>query len=955
MSATTSNRSLAVAIAAALFAPQLAAAESADEVTTELDRVEVVGSRIKRVDLETSLPVFVLERAQIERTGLQSVGDILQDLTTHGAALNTTVNNGGTGETFVDLRNLGPNRTLVLVNGRRWITGIGGAVDLNSIPLSIIERIEVLKDGASALYGSDAIAGVINITTRDRYDGAESTAHLGENEYGDGRVESYDFTVGASGERSSVALNVSYLKQEPISAGDREISAVPTFGLPGNNVFLLASPTSPFGRFGFGSRGICPYDPTGNYPADGRCVSPVGRPPIFNRNTFDPATGTYPLFDPQTDGYNFAPENYLQTPQERLALYAQGRYDVTDTVRYTFEALYNERRSAQELAPIPVVFGNTALGIFRFTAPANSVYNPFGQPVTALAFRPGTARRRFAQDADTFRFGGGFDGTFDAFDRVFSWNAGYAYSEYGIFETQEGLIDTARIRVALGPSFRDAGGVARCGTPDAIVADCVPFDPYRGPDALTQEMLDNVYFTGHETSLTRTWNYHANLSGELLALPAGPLAFAAGYEYRRETGARTLDALDQQNIVLGGGEPGASFGGRTSVDETYLELSVPLLADAPLAEVLELSLAGRRSDYSSFGATTNLKGGFRWKPVEQLLVRGSYSEGFRAPNVEELFFPARLGLAPVALDDPCVAQNDPSPEVRASCAADGVPGGVYQPEDDLFRIATGGNPALTPETSVSRTLGLVWSPPWAPGLDLTLDWYRIRIDDAIATAADILAACAIQGVAGACERTTRDPATGQLLLLDERLLNSGGLSVEGYDLTVRYRMDTRAGRFTLLWDSTYNVEYLTEVPRGVAPVSATGNYFQFEPGWRIRSNIDIAWERGDFGAALGARYYSALDESCTTPTFAGLAGELCSNPDAASPVFFGFPENRIDSRWYFDLQGSWNAPWDARIAVGVQNVLDEDPPVSYDAFANSFDPAYPVPGRHWYATYTQKF
>ena len=210
----------------------------------------MVGSRIKRVDVESSEPVIVLEREQLERSGLMSVGDILQDLTVHGAALNTTVNNGGDGTTRIDLRNLGPQRTLVLVDGRRWIPGIDGSVDLNSIALAVVERIEVLKDGASALYGSDAIAGVVNITTRKDFDGIEARAYYGESGHGDGRVQSYDASFGAAGERTRVSASLSYLKQAETMAGDREISAVPVFGLPPNDVNAGASAFTPNGLYG---------------------------------------------------------------------------------------------------------------------------------------------------------------------------------------------------------------------------------------------------------------------------------------------------------------------------------------------------------------------------------------------------------------------------------------------------------------------------------------------------------------------------------------------------------------------------------------------------------------------------------------------------------------------------------------------------------------------------------
>ena len=249
--------------------PAVAQEADVDVETDTLDRIEVVGSRIKRVDVESSEPVIVLEREQLERSGLMSVGDILQDLTVHGAALNTTVNNGGDGTTRIDLRNLGPQRTLVLVDGRRWIPGIDGSVDLNSIALAVVERIEVLKDGASALYGSDAIAGVVNITTRKDFDGIEARAYYGESGHGDGRMQSYDASFGAAGERTRVSASLSYLKQAKIMAGDREISAVPVFGLPPNDTAAGASPFTPNGLIGFGARGSCPYDPSGHYPTNG--------------------------------------------------------------------------------------------------------------------------------------------------------------------------------------------------------------------------------------------------------------------------------------------------------------------------------------------------------------------------------------------------------------------------------------------------------------------------------------------------------------------------------------------------------------------------------------------------------------------------------------------------------------------------------------------------------------
>jgi iron complex outermembrane receptor protein len=423
---------LALALSAgagAAFATQPVHAQ--DEAKAEkLETIEVVGSRIKRTDVETSQPVFVLERQDLQRTGLTSIGDILQHIATNGATLNTTFNNGGTGETRINLRDLGSQRTLVLVNGRRWVTGaslagVGGSVDLNTIPVSIVERVEVLKDGASSIYGSDAIAGVVNITTRQTYDGAEASGYLGENEEGDGRIESYDFTIGANSEKANVVVNLSYVKQEPIFAGDREISATPTANIPGNNSNVNASSSTPFGRFFI----------------DG----------VPGSLTFDPTTGGYKPYNGNVDGFNFAPDNYLQTPQERTALYVQARYNLTDSITFRTEALYNQRRSALQLAASPLTLG-AAFGIPIAIEPGQE-FNPFTGVLNRVQYRPTNEfPRLFASDVDTFHFGGGFEGQFGLFDRNWSWDANYSYSLNETNNVTNGLVNIPNLIAGCSPT-----------------------------------------------------------------------------------------------------------------------------------------------------------------------------------------------------------------------------------------------------------------------------------------------------------------------------------------------------------------------------------------------------------------------------------------------------------------------------------------------------------------------
>jgi iron complex outermembrane recepter protein len=917
----------------------------------ELETITVVGSRIKRTDIETSQPVFVIEREDLQKTGLVSVGDVLQKLTTSGQTLNTTYNNGGDGSTLVDLRNLGANRTLVLVNGRRWVSTLAGSVDLNTIPVAVIERVEVLKDGASAIYGSDAIAGVINITTRDTYDGAEASAYIGENEEGDGRQEAYDFTIGSSTDRASVVLNAAYVKQEPIFAGSREISAVPTFGFGGNNVNVGASSTTPFGRFGFGPTG-------GRLPngAAGTLTLIPGRPGT--------SAADFQPFNLSTSGFNFAPDNYLSTPQERTSLYAQGRYNITDNVSFNTSVLYNERRSEQFLAAMPFVFGTAGSGLARFSIPATNVFNPFGVEVTRAQFRNRTQFRQFQQDVDTFYFGAGFDGAFDLWDRSFSWDVNYIYTDNEEHDITLGLFDLNRLRVGLGPSFRNAQGVPTCGTAAAPIAGCVPLNIFNGPEGFTREMVDFASFTAQDNLYKKLYNYTANVTGDLFELPAGPFSFAAGYEYRRESGYDLPDALIASGASTGNIRQPTSGG--FSLDEFYAEFNIPILKDLAFAEIFEISIAARYSDYSNFGDTTNPKFGFRWKPFADLLVRGNYAEGFRAPAITELF----LGNSDTFpnLFDPCSASQNPTGDVLARCRGGfggivGTPAG-YEQTNTQIRITFGGNPNLAPELATSKTLGLVYSPSWLEGLDVYLDWYNIEIIDAIGTRTGQFIAddCYVTGNLSSCSLITRAP-NGDILDLFAGAGNlPGGTETEGYDLTVNYRFDTEFGKFNINWDTAY-VSYYGDVGQPefneVLPNGdiSFGNLagVSFDRGLqfhRIKSAITTNWQYGDWGATLGFRYLSDLDEDCSLPVFFGRP-ELCSNQNGSPQFVDG--ENNIDDTWYTDLQATWDTPWNSRIAAGIRNLTDEDPPEAYNTFANTFHPEYDIPGRFWYVQYTQRF
>jgi len=931
--------------ATAVAGTGVAYAQDADE-SEDLDRVVVTGTRIPRsADVESSQPVFALSRQEIEAQGLTSVGDVIQNISTNGSTLNTTFNNGGNGETRVNLRNLGSDRTLVLVNGRRWVggTGLGGAVDLNTIPTAAIERVEVLKDGASVIYGSDAIAGVVNIILRQNFDGAEANAYFGAFEQGDGTRQSYDFTVGSNGERWSAMLGIGYVKEDPVFAGDREISAVPVFGsTPG----LGGSSTTPNGRFCIlGTTQFC-EQPNGDY----GLWTPTG-------------PGTFRGWRGTADNYNFAPDNYLITPQERTSLFASGSLDLTDNIRFSTTVTYNQRRSEQLLAAMPVVVGFPgASQASDIVISADSIYNPYGQDIGWIQRRVNeTGGRSFKQDVDTFAINLGLDGVIEIADKPFYWEAGYFFGENEQNDTTDGLLTYTALRNALGASMFAADGTPICvGTPGdetTRIAGCVPLNFLGGEGTITREMLDYVTFRAADSFGYEQETYYATIGGDLFELPAGPLSFSFGLERREESGFDQPDALINAGDTTGNARTATSGG--YSLDEAYLELAIPLLADVPGARLLDLNVATRYSDYSNFGDTTNSKVGFRWKPIDDLMIRGNWTEGFRAPSVSDLFLGASDSFPEIS--DPCNNVNFAtlSAAGQQRCIDDGVAAGGYNQANSQIRITVGGNVDLQPETAETTTFGFVYSPSWLEGFNVALDWWKIEIEDTIVapTGEGIADACYRDGNLGQCALITRG-AGGFVTDITAINDNSGTRDVEGYDLTVSYAIpETSFGRFSVIWDSTYLSSFVDDDPLDDQDQfdNLAGEYDSANRSnnWRIRSNVTLNWQKGDWSANWLTRYYSGQDEDCRGFNAANTQ-RLCSDPTRRTSEG-ARPENRIGGVFYNDANVTWAAPWNARVTVGVNNILDRDPPRSASTFANSFDPQYEIPGRFLFMRYSQKF
>lgn len=907
------------AVLVALVAGVASTATAQAQEATNLDRISVTGSRIKSTDIETSQPVLSLTRADIEKQGVTSVADILQRVAANGAALNRTFNNGGDGSAGVSLRNLGAERTLVLVNGRRWTTGLDGSVDLNTIPTAMIERIDILKDGASTIYGSDAIAGVVNIITKQNFDGAEVNAYKGQYSDGDGEREAYDFTLGTVTDRASITVGASYVNEKSVMAGDRKISA-------GGPPFFS----------GQSATGI-----PGSY--------------VRNGNQYIIINGVETPFDANVHGYNTAPDNYLLTPNERTSLFVLGSYNVTDNITFRTEAMYNERKSEQLLASMPVTGQRLS---------AASMYNPYGVELTGVNRRFNeSGGRSFNQNVKNWHFYGGFEGFFEFADRNFDWDVGYRYDKTDQNDLTYGLFNRQRLAEAYGPSALRDGKPVCLNSAGAVIAGCVPINPLGGLGSISQEALDYTSFTAHDSASLVSKGYYANISGEIVQLPAGALGFAAGYEYRKETGQFDPDAFIASGLSTGNGA--APTKGGYDLNEFFVELSIPVLADLPGAKLLDFSVASRYSDYSNFGNTTNNKFGFRWKPIDDLMIRGNYSEGFRAPSINNLYRGDTDSFETYI--DPCSSNAGlRTGAVAAQCAAQGVPANFIQPGAGAGRKQTvvpftwQANPNLKPETSTSKTLGLVWSPSFVTGLNVTLDWWQIKVEDAITRPAiqDIMSYCyggTPQQQAAYCGLITRDPNYGTvnqrytITNVNMPLQNLASYKVEGWDLGLAYRLpETSFGQFTISWDSTYLSKWDTKSTQDSPVEGRQGRYRDQDPYWRIRSNLYVDWSYGDFGVNWGLRYKSGMREECPfSPTQDPDTFPYCS--DGAKG------ENHIASTTYHDIQVRYNTPWKGTIMLGLNNAFDKDPPVSYSVRANMFDPQYDLPGRYMYMQYKQKF
>ena len=985
MSNATLTRAIRLACHCGTFGAALvsasALAQDADQKSQSLDTIVVTGSNIRRVDIETSNPVVTIDRAAIQQSGKLTLGDLLQNLpAVTGGNTNPQVNNGGGGgSSSIGLRGLGAARTLVLVNGQRIIgNGPGGAADPNSIPANMIERIEVLTDGASSVYGSDAIAGVVNFILRSNYQGAEFSTDYGISDHDDGERKGYHFVFGQSSDKGSIMGGIDYNHQEGILAGHRKFGKA-AIDLTGN------ATTPPFTRVGGSSN-----------PAPGRITLPSNLTSVFGCGVvaINPgATGqtvdktNYHCFT-SADLYNYAPVNLVLTPQERSSAWINGLYHLTDNVDVYLDTWHNKTSSAFQLAPAIISTGG------GLDISADSYYNPFKSEFVAgtgldFRLRAVAAGPRAAHNSTvTDQIHTGFKGTFSVFDQTWNWDAGFGYGHFSTNTITTGLPNGDVLNADLGPSHYDpATGKVTC---DSGAPGCTPFNIFAlnngDPGAL--DAISHAAVPAISQTFAQEKYEHLDVSGGLFNLPAGSVQLAGGASHRTEYTHSYVDPLLTIDPASGtctlGSQCSSPLQGGFNVREAYAEVFFPILKDMPFAKALNITLGDRYSKYSDFGSTNNWKAAIEYRPIDDLLLRATASKIFRAPTVGNVFA-SPVSSAPQLSSDPCdfvaPAGNPNAPNPHASNpACKGVPAtGTFQNLDvlngtQINAIVSGSKYAnfpLGPEFGKSFDYGFVYDPSWVPGLSASVDIWRLYLLDTIVGlgAQNALNLC-FNGAAIYCPLITRNQtggSAGQLFRLLLPTVNLGRSDVQGLDLGIKYRLPQFSfGQFSVVANATYTKQYdVDTAPGSPGDVIShlAGHAIPFDsaalsacpgntgictiPRWKAQTAI--SWSLGPWDASLRTRYIGKF---------------RLGNPDISQgqTSVKGIPGSFIDygATVYNDVSIGYNVePFNTRVDVGVDNIANKQPPqMFYDTNTNNLgtDPSlFDTVGRFYWARVTVKF
>jgi iron complex outermembrane receptor protein len=889
-----------------------------------LERVEITGSSIKRIEGETALPVQVINREEIQRTGATNVEQLIQTISAAASsqAIVSATASGATtlGLSSVSLRGLSSLRTLILINGKRLapygygFTNDSVSVDVNAIPISAIDRVEILKDGASAIYGSDAIAGVVNFILRRDYQGVEVSAEYGQPKDSAGSTTRFSGVYGMGDlnkDRYNLMVTVNYQKEKALFGADRD------FARSGINVENLNDTTS------------------GNtFPAN--IVAADGS--FGTRNpSFPTCPGPYAIRSPVFDligsqGCRFDPSPLvgLLPETEKMSIFAAGKFRITqDAEAYAeFSFARNEQTTKIQPTPISDQFAlppNNALfnvapynGFSTIVLKPSSPHYPtaFVQQQTGGATPDLLVRWRAAALGDRSltdtseapRLNLGIKGLGLGWD----YDAGLLYSESKVTEhTNQGYVIQTQVLPIL-----NSGQVNFFGPNTPDVQAQLDATQFRGDALKTKTSLSSVYGKG---------------SRELMQLAGGPMAVAVGGEYRKEK-----YKLDPALEILTGDLTG--YGGNflpvdvsRDVKAVFAELNVPIVRN------VEANFAVRYDDYEGVGSKTTPKFSLRWQPVRQALLRAAVGKGFRAPSLLDLFAPQTTGVTPPGLSDP----------LRCPTTGDGIKDCSTQ-----FPNLNGGNTALKPEESTNMTLGVVLEP--TPNISASVDYFKIKLKETITNG--VIAATILSDLDKYGSLVTRGPVDpafpnlpGPITQIDQTNINLGRTDLSGVDLDLRWRIPAAEwGRFAIGLTGTYFTKYDTQNPDG----SFTGQVDQVDtntggviPRWK--HYLSVNWNRGPWSVTAAQNYQGSYHD--IDGTFVDR-----SDPD------FTIPPRDVKAYVTYDLQASYIGIKNLTITGGVRNIFDEDPPYSNAGgqvyFQGGYDPGYSDPrGRFFYAKATYKF
>lgn len=976
-----------IAGAAVMGLAMPAAAQEADQVSQVSDIV-VTGSRIARQDYKSSSPIVTVSAEDFQATGAVTIDSLMNDMPQFTPSISSTSNNPSNGgQANLDLRSLGSKRTLVLMNGRRLVpSNSDGSVDVNLIPTALIKSVETISGGASAAYGSDAVAGVANFIINDSFEGVQIDAQYGQTDRSDGETESYSLTIGGNfaDDKGNAVISINRSTRALIYNAGREFAAISG-----------ASGTTPLGSTTFDANNL-PSDAlfkqyfnsqdavnTGaiGYNTDGTLFAHQGAMGFKS-----PGGIEYDGFHTPGSNYlfNTGALNYLQLPLERWNVYSSARYKVNDNAEFYGNALFNQYVADQELAATPA---STATG---FRVPST---NPFiGADLRALLDSRANPNSSF-QLSKRFTDLGGRHASYDY--NVYQVTGGirgqvpqssWTYDVYASFgrvsanETQTGNVSRSSVQTLLDDPWGGAGNGVDTGT---VLCEG-GFNPF-GLAPISADCLRYIGRTSRTATTVEQNVVEGTLQGKAFDLPAGEVRVAMGVQYRENSyrfdsdpslekinpklphlGADGLpDGGEIGGVEIAGFNPSPSVNGSVNSIDLFGEALVPLLSNLPFIQQLDMTLGYRYSDYSSIGGTQAYRADLDWTIVDGLRLRGGYNRAVRAPSVGELYSPLGVNYmaigqasASAAGGDPCDRRgfymNGPdAAQVKQLCIAQGV----ANPDNFIYtdnQVAgwDGGNPNLSEETADTWSFGVVYQPRFESALfsnmSLAIDYYNIEIEDVISSisAADMLKGC-FNGAGenptydpnnSYCQLFKRNPLSGAIFDATSNLENLGVLKTAGVDAQFDWRFDLvdlgAPDWGTLNFNAV--VSWLAEREDSVVAGGAFtdrkgtisddfGNTF---PEWKSLASVD--WAKGPFSATARWRR----------------VGEM---------TIYGSDE-KLDATHYFDLMGSWAINDTVSLRAGVNNVGDQQPRVWDPGVQANTDPStYDVLGRRYFVGLTARF